>query len=182
MLAVCDSGKGMDAETQRQLFEPFFTTKEAGQGTGLGLSTVYGTVKQNGGTIWVYSEPGKGSTFNVYLPRVDQPPDAAENDGARPEKLKGSETILVVDDEKAIRRLILATLTPQGYTVLQASDGASALAAAENGRPVDLLVTDVVMPGMGGRELVQKLTARCPSMKVLYISGYNDHSVAVKAI
>jgi hypothetical protein len=156
MLAISDTGEGMDAETQSHLFEPFFTTKGS-KGTGLGLSTVYGIVKQSGGYIWVYSEPGKGTTFKIYLPRVAEPSEsaavvAASGEAARVER--GNETILLVEDEENLRRLARQYLEKQGYNVVDAADGAMALqiAVAHEGI-VHLLLTDVIMPGMNGREL-----------------------------
>ncbi|HZS71031.1 MAG TPA: PAS domain S-box protein [Candidatus Acidoferrum sp.] len=179
MLAVSDTGTGMDAETQTHIFEPFYTTKASGRGTGLGLSTVYGIVKQSGGYIWVYSELGRGSTFKVYLPIAEDPAEA----NAPPEKKgsarRGSETILLVEDEGAVRELAEALLNADGYTVLAAQDPihAEQLCAASDGR-VQLLLTDVVMPGMSGRELARRIQARAPQVRVLYMSGYTDNVIA----
>ncbi len=174
-LAISDSGTGMDRETRERVFEPFFTTKEVGKGTGLGLSTVYGTVKQSGGHIWVYSELGMGTTFKIYLPAVDAEIDAAEVRPVQVEVPHGSETILLVEDEDGVRDLIEEVLHSRGYRVLAASRGVEALQIAElvDG-PIDLLVTDVVMPHMSGREVVMHLAPGRPEMRVLYLSGYTD--------
>ena len=178
-LAVSDTGLGMDEQTKTRLFEPFFTTKELGKGTGLGLSTVYGIVKQSGGYIWVYSELGCGTTFKVYLPlveaaaTVDVPAPAPE---AAP---RGSETVLLVEDEPALRAVARRVLQRQGYTVLEAADGDAALAlVATHQGPLDLLVTDVVMPGLSGRDLADRLTAARPDLRVLFVSGYSGEALA----
>ena len=180
LLAVSDTGTGMDAATRAHLFEPFYTTKEFGRGTGLGLATVYGVVKQSGGHIWVYSEPGQGATFKIYLPRVQEAPEplvAAEPGGVRA-AARGSETILLVEDEQIVRSLARRVLSQQGYTVLEAPAGLEALAVS-NAHPGDihLLLTDVVMPGIGGRELARQLAARRPRARVLYLSGYSDDAI-----
>ncbi len=178
MLAVTDTGVGIDRAAQARLFEPFFTTKEFGKGTGLGLATVYGIVKQSGGYIWVYSEPGRGATFKVYLPRVEQAgePVAIPQPPAR--ALGGTETILLAEDEPAVRNLARRVLEKHGYKLLLAATGWHGVRLAEqHGSPIDLLVTDVVMPEMGGRELAQRLTTRQPSLKVLYLSGYTDDAI-----
>jgi two-component system cell cycle sensor histidine kinase/response regulator CckA len=174
LLSVTDSGRGMDAETQRRIFEPFFTTKELGKGTGLGLATVYGIVKQSEGYIHVYSEPGHGATFKVYLPRVDV--TAREARVEKPaESLRGTETVLVVEDEESLRELVVTVLEQNGYNVIAAERPAAALeAAARIGEPIHLLLTDVVLPGMSGRELAEKLLAQRKDLKVLYVSGYTD--------
>jgi two-component system cell cycle sensor histidine kinase/response regulator CckA len=178
MLAVSDTGIGMDAETRLHIFEPFFTTKEQGKGTGLGLSTVYGIVKQSGGYVWVYSEPGRGSTFKIYLPRVDEPVEAAELTPAAQPAVGGGETVLLAEDDASVRNIVAEVLTEKGYRVLRAPDGQAALemARAHQG-DLQLLVTDLVMPGMTGRELAEALAAVRPSVRVLYMSGYTDDAV-----
>ena len=178
-IAVSDTGTGMTTEVQAHMFEPFFTTKEVGKGTGLGLATVYGIVKQSGGSIWVYSELGHGTTFKVYLPRVDDPADlltkAVPTDAA---SLRGTETILLVEDEPAVRAVARQVLTRQGYTVLEAPDGQAALAMVDaTGPSIDLVLTDLVMPGMGGRNLADNLVRRFPDLRVLYMSGYTDDAI-----
>jgi two-component system cell cycle sensor histidine kinase/response regulator CckA len=178
VLAVSDTGTGMDAATQARLFEPFFTTKEPGKGTGLGLATVYGIVKQSGGHIAVYSEPGRGSTFKVYLPRVEGSPDAVESVPAATPPSRGSETVLLVEDEAELRELAEEVLSSRGYTVLQAGSPAEALQLAErHDGPVHLLLTDVVMPGMSGRELADRLLGARPALKALFMSGYTDTAI-----
>ena len=178
MLAVSDTGVGMDAATQARIFEPFFTTKERGKGTGLGLATVYGIVKQSGGWIWVYSEPGQGTTFKVYLPRVTEPAAPAAPSPARPVSLRGSETILVVEDEEVIRNLVQKVLKANGYTVLVAGTGSDAerVAGAHAG-PIHLLMTDVVLPGLNGREVARRLVAQRAGIRVLFLSGYTDDAI-----
>jgi two-component system, cell cycle sensor histidine kinase and response regulator CckA len=178
MLAVSDTGTGMDTATISRIFEPFFTTKEPGRGTGLGLSTVYGIVKQSSGNVWVYSEIGKGSVFKVYLPRILEP---AENVGRltiTPKSVGGNETVLLVEDEEAVRSLVRVALRSNGYKVLEAKDGEQALAILEDFRgPIDLLLTDVVMPNMNGQDLAERLGSLHPEAKVLYMSGYTDSAV-----
>jgi PAS domain S-box-containing protein len=179
MLAVSDGGVGMSNETLAHIFEPFYTTKASGSGTGLGLSTVYGIVKQSGGYIWVYSEPGKGSTFEVYLPRVE---DTAEQ-SASPQpptqrSQRGTETILLVEDEEAVRDLIRTVLTEHGYEVVAARDTQHAIKiSASHSREIHMLLTDVIMPGMSGRELATSVTARRPGIRVLFMSGYTDNVI-----
>jgi PAS domain S-box-containing protein len=178
MLAMNDSGMGMDAETKQRIFEPFFTTKEKGKGTGLGLSMVYGVVKQSGGYINVYSEVGYGTTFKIYLPRVDAPIEAPERAGRGVEHSRGNETVLLVEDDAPIRALVRSTLEGHGYTVLEAPDGADALASASLYKDtIHLLVTDLVMPGMSGRSLSERLAISRPEIKILYMSGYTDDAV-----
>ncbi|HEY0704330.1 MAG TPA: PAS domain S-box protein [Candidatus Acidoferrales bacterium] len=180
MLAVTDNGVGMDTETQTHIFEPFFTTKEKGKGTGLGLATVYGIVKQSGGYVWVYSEPGRGTSFKVYLPRIEEETplpnvDIPAKSRANP---RGSETVLLVEDEKGVRELAREYLKMIGYAVIEAEDGYAALelAAMHEGK-IDLLMTDVVMPGISGRELSQRMKAVRPDIQVLFMSGYTDQAV-----
>ena len=178
MIAVSDTGQGMKAEVKARIFEPFFTTKETGHGTGLGLSTVYGIVKQSGGYIWVYSEEGNGTTFKVYLPIVDSPPDAPVK-RRETSTVAGTETILLAEDDAMIRPLTKGVLTKLGYTVMVAADleEAMRLAAGQSGT-LHLLITDVVMPGGSGRDLARQLTAQRPDLKVLYISGYTDDAIS----
>jgi PAS domain S-box-containing protein len=178
MLAVSDTGVGMSAETVAHIFEPFFTTKASGHGTGLGLSTVYGIVKQSGGYIWVYSEPGKGSTFKVYLPRVEGVAEEARPKATPQAEERGAETILLVEDEEAVRELIQTILTARGYQVIVADSPweAEEIAGNHSGE-IHLLLTDVVMPQTSGRELAAKIVARRPNIRVLYMSGYTENVV-----
>src|SRR5271166_3558855 len=179
MLAVSDTGVGMSQQTIAHIFEPFYTTKESGSGTGLGLSTVYGIVKQSGGYIWVYSEPGKGSTFKVYLPRVAAQVEAKPEVVELPAVGKGSETILLVEDEEAVRELASRILSAKGYAVVAAKSTKEAEQFAEkHGAKIHLLLTDIIMPGTSGRELAQRITARHPKTRVLYMSGYTDNVLA----
>lgn len=182
LLAVTDSGQGMDKTTQARIFEPFFTTKEQGRGTGLGLATVYGIVKQSGGYIWVYSEPGQGTTFKVYLPRVEGleepavlPPPAADIQTAS----QTVSTALLVEDEDSLRVLEREYLERNGFRVLEAESGEKAIQVAEQfAGTISLMMTDVVMPGMSGRALAEKVAARHPGINVLYVSGYPDETIA----
>ena len=179
MIAVSDTGHGMDAETRRHIFEPFFTTKERGKGTGLGLATVYGMVKQSGGDIWVYSEIGKGSTFKLYFPTVTSPALESSGDGTLQSTVRGTETVLVVEDENAVRELTVKMLRQLGYTVLTAASGAEAIEICQNpDSTISLLVTDVIMPSMSGRQLADRLLAMRPEIKVLYLSGYTEDTVS----
>ena len=182
MLSVRDTGSGMSEKVKAHLFEPFFTTKEIGKGTGLGLSTVYGIVKQSGGSITVHSEPGRGAAFNVYLPRIDQPVESPLPAVPSARDSRGTETILVVDDEEPVRRLVRAVLTRMGYAVLEAPDGQAASALAR-GRPepIHLLLTDFMLPGMSGGDLAAILTGARPGLKVLYMSGYAEEAVLRQA-
>jgi nitrogen-specific signal transduction histidine kinase len=178
MLAVSDTGTGMDKTTISRLFEPFFTTKEKGKGTGLGLSTVYGIVKQSGGNIYVYSEPGQGTTFKIYLPRVDEEAERVAVGVPSAFQRGGSETILVVEDEDMVRQLILRVLKQGGYNVLEARNPQEAIGICrERKEPISLLMSDVVLPKMDGRTLSGKLTSLHSEMKVIYMSGYTDDVV-----
>jgi len=180
MLAVTDNGCGMDEKTQAHIFEPFFTTKEKGKGTGLGLATVYGIVKQSGGYIWVYSEPGHGTTFKIYLPRVEDEasPDTRELGSSGRSFPRGNEVVLLVEDEKGVRDLAREYLELSGYSVIEAEDGYTALElTAMHAGPIHLLMTDVVMPGISGRELADRVRNIRPEIKVLYMSGYTDQAV-----
>jgi CheY-like chemotaxis protein len=179
LLSISDTGMGMSAEVRARLFEPFFTTKEQGKGTGLGLATCYGIVKQSGGHIRVDSKPGHGTTFKIYLPQI-QEPTAVHPKGDEPHDLPhGRETVLLVEDEPSLRRLACLILRDLGYTVLEAADGREALRIAEerNGQGVDLVFTDVVMPQMGGKELADQIQAAHPETKVLFSSGYTEDTV-----
>lgn len=184
LLTATDTGEGMDERTKQNLFEPFFTTKEKGKGTGLGLSTLYGIVRQSGGWVWVYSERGQGSAFKIYLPRVEgrrrqeeQPAAVARTEPG------GTETILVAEDQEDVRTFVATVLRGYGYRVLEAQDGASALARSEScGEPIHLLITDVVMPGMTGRQLAERLRETRPGMKVLYMSGYTENVIAKRGV
>jgi two-component system, cell cycle sensor histidine kinase and response regulator CckA len=177
MLAVSDTGIGMDRTTQARIFEPFFTTKEKGKGTGLGLSTVFGIVQQSGGSIWVYSEPGRGSSFKVYLPRIDE---AVEEVQAvqRPSLLRGTETVLLVEDDEQVRAVARGILRRHGYRVLEARNGGEAMLLCEShAQDIHLLISDVVMPHMSGPELARRLAQARPAMKVICMSGFTDDSV-----
>ena len=182
MLSVTDSGHGMDAATRAQIFEPFFTTKEVGKGTGLGLATVYGIVKQSGGSIEVESEPGQGACFKVYLPRVDEAAAVAEPATAPGSRLRGSETVLLVDDDESLRTLAREILTVQGYTVIEAASPIEAIQLHKSyAESIHLLLTDVVMPQMNGQQLADQLRAGRPGMEVLFMSGYTGVALAQRA-
>jgi two-component system cell cycle sensor histidine kinase/response regulator CckA len=178
MLAVTDNGTGMDSETMARLFEPFFTTKELGKGTGLGLSTVHGIVRQSDGHVWVYSEPGRGTTFKVYLPRVDAPPEPLAADKRSPQGVRGNETVLLIEDDRAVRELVNAVLSGCGYSVLVPDHVSEAerLCQAHSGI-IHLLLTDVVMPGINGKDLARLVTQHHPEIRVLYMSGYTNNAI-----
>ena len=179
MMAVSDSGCGMDEETQKHIFEPFFTTKERSEGTGLGLATVFGIVKQHQGYIWVYSEPGQGTTFKLYLPLVESANHPLEIAATEAEARKGTATILVVEDEEMVRELICKTLATYGYNVLEANNALHALTLAEEHKEgIDLVLTDIIMPQMNGHKLYQQIVASYPNIKSLYMSGYTDNVIA----
>jgi PAS domain S-box-containing protein len=179
MFSMSDTGVGMTPEVKERVFEPFFTTKGMGRGTGLGLSTVYGIVKQSGGNIWVYSEPGKGATFKIYLPRVDEPLEELMERVELKELPRGDETVLVAEDDEEVRKLAIRILRRQGYTVLEGSHGNEAYNVCKQYTdPIHLLVTDVVMPGMSGHELAEKIASIRPEIRVLYMSGYTDNAIA----
>jgi len=182
LLSVSDTGVGMDAETQAHIFEPFFTTKELGKGTGLGLATVYGVVKQSGGFVWLYSELGKGTTFKIYLPRVDEA--AADAVGVQVHGLfsRGTETVLLTEDEQDVREVAREFLESAGYKVLQAPGGEAALELARvYDGAIELLITDMVMPGMSGRELARQMRGARQGIRVIYMSGYSEHSAGEAA-
>jgi len=177
MLAVTDTGSGMSPEVVKRIFEPFFTTKERGKGTGLGLSTVYGIVRQCGGHIFIYSEPGKGTAFKIYIPA------SAEKTGDKPAEppsrslYRGTETILLVEDDDAVRKVASRILTQSGYSVLEAAAPREAIKLCEDHRDIHLMLTDMVMPQMNGYELAKVITAKAPQMKVIFMSGYTDNAI-----
>jgi CheY-like chemotaxis protein/two-component sensor histidine kinase len=185
IIAVSDTGHGIDSETQRHIFEPFFTTKEPGEGTGLGLSTVFGIVSQSGGTVAVYSEPGHGTTFRIYLPATDEPmrTTAPAQRPSLTAATKTGGTVLVVDDEDAVRRIIERLLERAGYTVLSAADGQEAIRlATQHPSPIELLITDIVLPGPSGPEIAAQITQLHPSAKVLYSSGYPGDEITRRGL
>jgi PAS domain S-box-containing protein len=178
MFSVSDTGVGMSPEVRERIFEPFFTTKEKGKGTGLGLSTTYGIVKQSEGHIWVYSEPGKGTTFKIYLPRVNEPLEDIRKEVLKEELPRGSETILIVEDEEEVRKLAGEVLKRQGYRILETFNGDDALVVCEGRKgPIHLMLADIVMPGKSGSELAKLLKPLCPEIKILYMSGYTDNAI-----
>ncbi len=177
LLAVTDTGHGMDAETKARIFEPFFTTKEQGKGTGLGLATVYGIVKQSGGCVWVESEPEKGARFEVYLPFVDEVAEPPEFEEIAATPVRRRKTVLIVEDEEAVRELASEFVESAGYTVLSAKNGTEALAIAEQSdEPIHLLITDVVMPKMRGPELAKRLKGLRTNLRIVYMSGYLEYN------
>jgi len=179
MMAVKDTGIGIDKEIQQRIFEPFYTTKGINKGTGLGLSTVYGIIKQNQGFIWVYSEPGHGSTFKIYLPKNEKT-EWIKGKGRTPiEKLSGSETILIVEDDDRLRKLLRITLEKYGYKVLDAGNGEEAIEICNSyDGIIQLMITDVVMPKMNGKEAVDRIQPLYPKMKVIFMSGYTDDAIS----
>jgi CheY-like chemotaxis protein len=183
MISVSDTGVGMDALTRERIFEPFFTTKERGKGTGLGLATVYGIIKQHGGNIWAYSEPGEGTTFKCYLPLTEEPAAEPTPQPAQDQDRGGSETVMVVEDEEAVRSLAVKVLKRRGYEVMEAEDAPSCLARLQaHEGSLDLLLTDVVMPGMNGRQLYGEIEDLYPGVKVLYMSGYTRDIITHRGV
>ena len=178
MLSVTDTGTGMTKEVKEQIFDPFFTTKEKGKGTGLGLSTVYGIVKQSGGEIFVYSEVGHGTTFKICFPRVFEPGEKLEKKEIGKEVPRGTETILVVEDNDMVLKIVVAILKNQGYTVLEATEGAEALLICEQEKkPIHLILTDVVMPQMSGTQFIEQLKQVREDFKMLYMTGYAENAI-----
>lgn len=182
MLSVSDTGCGMDKETQSRIFEPFFTTKEKGKGTGLGLSTVYGIIKQSGGYVFAHSEVGHGTTFRIFLPRVEEPADCKGAVNQARGEARGSETVLLVEDEESVRQLVRETLQSRGYSVIDAADGEQALAIASTQNAIHLMITDVVMPGINGQELAKEILKTHPATKVLFLSGYAEDTIRQQAL
>jgi CheY-like chemotaxis protein len=183
-LSVSDTGVGMSREVQEKAFDPFFTTKEKGKGTGLGLSTVHGIVTQSGGKIWIYSEPGRGTTFKIYFPTIEGELDALNVKKEKDSSPRGSETVLLVEDEPSVRDLANRLLKQQGYRVLEAANGEEALRLAQDtdGERIHLLLTDVVLPQMSGKELADQFKSSRPDLKVLYMSGYTDFAVVHQGV
>jgi len=178
MLAISDTGSGMNKETRDHIFDPFFTTKEIGKGTGLGLSTVYGIIKQNNGFIWVYSVPGQGTTFKIYLPKLKEDAEAEEKERIPVGDLNGSETVFIVEDDDKLRNLTRKILERYGYSALEAENGEDALRFSEEYEgQIDLILTDVVMPKMSGKELAEQLKSLRPEIKVVYMSGYTGNAI-----
>jgi CheY-like chemotaxis protein len=179
MIVVSDTGCGMDSATRQHIFEPFFTTKQRGKGTGLGLATVYGMVKQSGGDIWVYSEPGQGTTFKLYFPRVAEPVSAGWSEEAGPPRQVAGETVMLVEDEAQVRDLEVRMLKQLGYTVLAAANGEEAMDVSHaHAGEIALLVTDVVMPNMSGKQVADAMRSRRPQLKVLFLSGYTENTIS----
>src|SRR6202522_761438 len=182
VISVSDTGHGMDKETQSRIFEPFFTTKEKGKGTGLGLSTVYGIVKQSSGYVFAQSEVGAGTIFYVYLPRIEESAEELSPAKAQQNEAGGCETVLLVEDEESVRELVRLTLASRGYKVIEAENGECGLRLAEDCKErIDILITDVVMPGIGGRELAKRLLSLRPGISVLYLSGYTEDAVVTQS-
>lgn len=180
MLSVSDTGTGIDKSTMDKIFEPFFTTKERGKGTGLGLATVYGIVKQSGGHIWVYSEPGMGTTFKIYLPRTEEKSKAAVVTETKPRAIRGTETVLVVEDQRLLRKVVQTMLEQDGYRVLTAENPEEGLEAAKaHEGAIELLITDVILPGMNGKAFAEELKKTRPGTKVLFVSGYTENVVTL---
>jgi CheY-like chemotaxis protein len=178
MLAISDNGCGMNEETRTRIFEPFYTTKVQGKGTGLGLSTVYGIVKQSRGNIWVYSEEGSGTTFKVYLPRVEEEVDTIQQAQQPRMSAQGTETLLLVEDDEMVRHMVREVLELSGYRVLEASDGQTALVLFKQyAEPIHLMLTDVIMPGMSGRTLADQVTRLRAETIILYMSGYTEDAI-----
>jgi two-component system cell cycle sensor histidine kinase/response regulator CckA len=178
LLSISDTGIGIDKETQARIFEPFFTTKDRGKGTGLGLSTVYGIIKQSGGFIWVYSEPGQGTTFKIYFPLLSATSQRRTFVTETVDGLNGNETVLLVEDEKMVRELAERILTEFGYKVLVAENGEVAKQIFEQQKEkIQIVVTDIIMPGISGRDLAAHIKKENPDIKLLYISGYSDEAI-----